>query len=52
MKYIVNEMGNVKSTSFIDINTGTRKLTGFGREYEYLTGKGYVYDEISKKMIK
>ena len=40
------------ATSFIDINTGTRKLTGFGREYEYLTGKGYVYDEISKKMIK
>lgn len=40
------------ATSFIDINTGTRKLTGFGREYEYLTGKGYVYDEISKTMIK
>lgn len=28
------------------------KLTGFGKEFEYLTGKGYHYDSLLNKMIK
>lgn len=34
------------------IANDANELTGFGREYAYLTDQGYHYDAISKKMIK
>ncbi|MEM1483579.1 hypothetical protein V6615_01750 [Oscillospiraceae bacterium PP1C4] len=34
-----------------DLATGTKQLTGFGREYEYLLAHGYRYDPFSNQMI-
>lgn len=31
---------------------GTKELTGFGREFKYLTKNGYSYDSAANKMIK
>ncbi|KLE00572.1 hypothetical protein [Aliarcobacter butzleri] len=38
--------------SLLDKNiNGVFQETGFGKEYRYLNSKGYVYDEITNKMI-
>jgi hypothetical protein len=35
----------------IDAITGKEELTGFGKEYDYLIRKGYVYDETTGMMV-
>ncbi|SMC88774.1 hypothetical protein [Papillibacter cinnamivorans] len=41
-----------RAISYIDINTGKEKITGFGREYKYLLDNGYDYDVLTNMMIK
>ena len=41
-----------RAISYIDLNTGKEIITGFGREYNYLLGNGYVYDALTNMMIK
>lgn len=38
--------------SYVDRITGEEVITGFGREYNYLIERGYVYDAATNMMIK
>lgn len=35
----------------INVDTGMKELTGFGREFQYLLDHGYVYNTVTKRMI-
>jgi hypothetical protein len=41
-----------RSTAAELVDGKTGKLTGFGREFQYLIDKGYKYDPASSKMVK